>query len=293
MKSRRIIVGAALLCIGVLALVLNRHRSGEPKFDGKTLTELMLEEHPGGFQPPHRVVRSLGTNAIPALLRMLCRTNSSPPPLGTALLYEVGLISYPAFAERDNWFAEEGFGDLGRDASNALPALIRIYHQKFSKQSQISAVHSIGRVGSFEEVNAFMRQVVTNSDVKLASSAFYYLAPASTPETSLPFLIEAITNPASRFPKEALSMLRKFKTNAVPALLTCVATPGRMNYQAKELLCDLDPGTAAKILTNEPYTFAYFKNMRASSGRRAQTRFARDIQNFQREVNRTGKSADE
>ena len=293
MKSRGIFFADTILAVAVVALLLSRHRSGEPKFDGKTLTELMIEEHPGGFQPPHRVVRSLGTNAIPALLRMLCRTNSSPPPLGIALFYEVGLLSFPAPAEQDNWFAVEGFGDLGRDASNALPALIGIYHQKLSEQSQISAIQSIGHVGSFAEISAFMNEVVTNSNAKLAGTAFYFLAPTNTPETSLPFLVQEITNPASRFPKEALSMLRKFKTNAVPAVLTCVAAPGRMNYPAKELLCDLDPGTASKILTNEPYTFAYFKNMKASAGLRAQTRIARDLQNFQREVDRARKGADE
>ena len=253
-----------LVVLAILAAFFYHSHLDEPKYQGRTLTEWMktTDATIQGEANYQGAIRAMGTNAIPVLLQKLSKTNSSLLSAEINLYRRFGFLRHPWTAEMDNLYAAQAFQFLGRTASNALPALLDIFHRNASMSSVSAAVGCIINVGSPQEVSTFMSELVTNSDTGLATSAFYYLAPTNSPEISVPRLVDAITNPASKFRNASVSWLSKFGTNArpaIPVLLAMAAAPGPTNWDAKQLLFHLDRDLASRVLTNEPYTFEAFK----------------------------------
>jgi hypothetical protein len=270
LRGRTIIFLLVFLVIGVVAWRVFWKRSAEPKFEGKTLTQWMLGEGKDGWFEKYgatsNAFRAMGTSAIPTLLRMVAQTNNSLTRAKVAVAVKTQLTDYPITAQKENAFGERGFAALGREASNAVPGLTAIYRQNLSEWSQYAAIRSIGDIGSPQEVFIFMNEALTNRNVNAAALALRALTPTNTPQVSVPRLVEAITNPASKLRMRALYLLEEFGTNAreaSPALVPLATTPGKLNERAKYALFSIDPETALKHLTNQPFIFSYLKSQRA------------------------------
>src|SRR5262249_36382839 len=101
-------------------------------------------------------VRQIGTNGIPALLKMLARKDS----LAVAKLVDFW-SRYPnsvsAWAGDPSWYRNQaaivnndaalGFEILGADAQQAVPALIRLYEQNISPSSQAAISRVLNAMG--------------------------------------------------------------------------------------------------------------------------------------------------
>ncbi|EEF59227.1 HEAT repeat domain-containing protein, partial [Pedosphaera parvula] len=91
------------------------------------------------------------------------------------------------------------------------------------------------------------------------------LTPTNTPETSVPLLIQGLADPSPMNRSIVASKLCKFGTNALPAVpalvpLAAMSATNPGYGPARHALIVLDRATAAKVLTNGPWTYERFTN---------------------------------
>jgi tetratricopeptide (TPR) repeat protein len=138
-----LVVLLLIICIGGFIFVEIPPR--EPSYQGKSLSYWLTRYQEQRYTNPAATeckdaVRHVGTNAIPALLRVL-RAKDSPLKTAVANLFErQNVIPVPfAAADQEKWKAEIGFELLDDMATNAIPALIEIHEHSISQYSQIIA----------------------------------------------------------------------------------------------------------------------------------------------------------
>jgi hypothetical protein len=119
------------------------------------------------------VVRQIGTNAIPTLLRLL-RTKDSALKvklMDWQLRQHIIKIKYTP-AETWHFRAAYAFGVLGTNAQTAVPALIKIADDSISLNSRVCAIESLGYVGlSSKEADYALSRLATNADSRVRSWA--------------------------------------------------------------------------------------------------------------------------
>lgn len=154
-KRQRIILAVAAVAVVIGVITWEVLRTSEPAFEGKELN-VWLEGYQiskytvGSLQrnKADEAMRHAGTNAIPTLLRML-RAQDSPLKLkllDLAQRQKLIRVNYtPASAKK--YSAGVAFGTLGGTASNAVPELIRIYHQDSSLQTRNAVIIALGHIG--------------------------------------------------------------------------------------------------------------------------------------------------
>ena len=149
-----------LVVAGVLAwFLVKSSREIEPVFEGRKLSDWLHHHVPSsaaippygspGWKKADEAIRAIGTNGIPTLLNYLREQDESP-----------WLVKVKSFARRHRlaqpkntsatWHHEEAayaFEILGKTATNAVPALIRIYEENISPSSQRCAALSLGHIG--------------------------------------------------------------------------------------------------------------------------------------------------
>ncbi|MDB6112122.1 MAG: hypothetical protein JWR69_3872 [Pedosphaera sp.] len=267
-----LLVLAVALTVAVVNYVKYRH---EPEYHGKQLsvwlTEGAIAWSEGGDEatgPAKEAVRHMGTNALPALLRMVRAANSPFTLKWQALANKTRFIPSPNLAENENSLAWQGFKWVGADATNAIPALIDIYHQNLSPTSQHAAFGILLEIAPKPELTALVKEAFTNRYDVVRMHAMWELTPTNQPEISVPILITCLSDPSRRVQTLAASKLRQFGTNAlsaVPALvpLAVRGTTNSFYNSARVALLHIDPATAAKVLTNGFWTYAQFTNEQA------------------------------
>jgi hypothetical protein len=233
-NKRRILWGLVLVAIlGALAwVVLFPPESPVPRYKGRPFTDWLGRFQPGyPFSYPNimddhiaeEAVRSVGTNAIPTLLRML----RAHDPVWKRRFMDVmwklhlgrNLKHIPA--EWQNYQGGLAFRWLGTEASNAVPALVQIYGRSLSGDSRHYTIVALEAIHS-------------------------------RPELSVPVLIEGLNDPDQGFRFVAASGLSVFGTNAgaaVPALLKAMndSSPS-VRFSASRALKQIDPLAATKVL---------------------------------------------
>jgi len=228
-KRMRILI--ALLLASVLGLVIWQ-ASGppEPVFEGRPLTS-WLDHHVAssaasppynspGWKKADEALRTIGTNAIPTLLKMI--RAKDPPPLVLKLLetgrrYRLTRINY-RYAMPRHEEAEYAFQVLGTNAGSAVPGLISIYEENVSPSSQMSAALALGHIGREAQaaLPALIRRFThTNADVR-----FYAVSAVMSIGGELgvvfPALTTALKDPDIRVRWNALSGLSRFGSRARP-----------------------------------------------------------------------------
>ena len=159
MSKRLGIVFGILLTIAMGLLVWRASGPREPVFEGRTLTS-WLDHHVAssaaippynspGWKKADEALRTIGSNGVPTLLKMI--RAKDPPPVVLKVLQLAGRhrltrVHY-RYAFPRNEEAEYAFEVLGTNAVGAVPELIKIYEEDLSPSSQRCAALALGHIG--------------------------------------------------------------------------------------------------------------------------------------------------
>ncbi len=216
----------------------------EPRYKGKPLREWLraydVSSLHDDIAAKDEAVHSLGTNAIPTLLRML-RTKDSR--LKAKLIQFCEEHPWQIFDAMPEWLkldlmpsellngeAAEGFRALGATASNAAPALVRIYDKDTSTDSKRYAVLALGGIGpaAASAVPSLLRGTTSTNDDLRWSVTWAFGQIHSQPELAVPALINLLRDTNSSVRREAAGALGNYGTNAtaaVPVLAALLQDP--------------------------------------------------------------------
>lgn len=234
MRKRIQIVIVVLLTVlaGVTARRVLQSGEREPVYRGKPLS-LWLQTYsplsPSGRGSPawsetDDAVRHIGTNSIPALLRMLRVTDSKLKLQLVALAKKQHVMKIrfvPATAR--NIEASRAFIPLGDTAKDAVRELIEIYNKGDSMESQSAVEEALGWIGpAAKPAIPMLLSAATNSNTTVRASALWTLGEIHTePDLCLPELIRALgdSNDWARISAaHALGAFGAAAQSAVPAL---------------------------------------------------------------------------
>jgi len=242
-------IGAALLA----SLCLSSH---EPRYKGRTLSRWLTLGNDGRVEfrePAREAVTHIGTNAVPALLRMLRQKDSPLTKAIAKISQRFRWLPEQRLAEDDHLNGGLGFLILTNQAASAIPDLIAIYHENISETSQHATFAALGAIGWTLASKPVLYEGLTNRYGPIRVLALWELTPTNTPDVSVPILTQYLNDPSQQVRSLAASKLARFGTNAlpaVPALVRLANTPGMLNHPAKLTLCAIDPKTAGKLMTN-------------------------------------------
>ncbi|MDB6022679.1 MAG: repeat protein [Pedosphaera sp.] len=199
-----------------------------------------------------------GTNAIPTLLRLLRMQDSR---LELRLLkfaqrqHFVPISHIPAAARNSE--AARGFQALGPQASNAVPALVKIFTETDSKPSRDAAAAALGWLGpaASSAVPALLRGA-TNPDEAVRFAAVSALNQIhARAELVVPALIQALRSPDAGIRTDAAFLLGSYGAEARPAIpLLLQLSKGAdvsMRFYAAYALKQIQPPDPAKTLAKD------------------------------------------
>jgi len=259
-KKRRILL--AILPVALLAcFAWQMMKPREPVYEGKPLS-VWLEGYclptidgPEGWRKTNKVVQEIGTNAIPALMRMLRARDSALRVKLMALAQKQRIIRIKYITGgRRNFEAARGLEALGARASNAVPALIEMYDQNDPSlsvlQQQIAGV--LGCIGppAKAAVPSLLRRVRDPNNFVRLNAVFALGQIHADAESVVPALIESLSDSDALARANAADGLRNFgtaATSAVPALVQSLNdTDSIARERAEWALKKIDPEAAAK-----------------------------------------------
>src|SRR5579872_1378095 len=260
-KKQRMATAVLLVAVlGGFAWEVLRLREGpEPVYQGKPL-RLWLETYdtPGfiangpEWQKADEAVRQIGTNAVPALLRMLCKKDSPLALKFIALAQKQQFIKIRHIpAVTLNYQAAVGFQSLGSEAKDAIPALVEIYERNISRQSQRATAEILGSLGPVakQAIPALLRGA-TNAEFAARLDAVTTLGQIhAEPKVVIPALIKSLGDSNALVRNAASSSLGSFGPEAkaaVPALLRMLSDKNPfVTANVTNSLKQIDPETAA------------------------------------------------
>jgi hypothetical protein len=233
--NKRLSIAIGLILASVLGLLVWQVSGPrEPVFEGRTLTS-WLDHHveSSDARPPYNspgwkkadaALRSVGSNAVPTLLKMI--RAKDPPAVVLKLLrlaerYHVMRVNYRSARNSE---AEYAFEVLSTNAVSAVPELIKIYEEDVSFSSQRCAALALGHIGRGAQaaLPALIRNFThTNGDVRFyAVSAVMSIG--GEPGFLVPPLTSALKDPNVNVRWNALVALSNFGGRAraaVPEIL--------------------------------------------------------------------------
>jgi HEAT repeat protein len=266
MRKRLAIAVAVLLFAALVATVWQSQPPREPVYQGRTLSYWLYQyiyAVPDGYgvDPAAKAaLRTIGTNSIPFLLDMLRRPDDSPLRLQFLRLESMIHRRHMPFALEVRYEGIAGFDALGAEASNAVPALIRIHQQGFI--FRIPAVNSLGAIGppAGDSVPILLSDI-TNASPYLRLTAIQALGKIhSRPQTVVPALTNAMLHesPPPGFLMayfDALAAFGPAAKPAIPALRSILNAPTNgapawmdayFRQQAAAAIQKIDPQSAAR-----------------------------------------------
>jgi HEAT repeat protein len=263
--GKRVKITIAVLAVALVGVIgWQAWPPPEPVYEGKPLSSWLRDakHREGGERVPmdrqtFLVVRQIGTNAIPTLLRLL-RAKDSPFKLKLTDLAKRQHLIKIQYTPAEDWnrFAADAFRVLGTNAQSAAPALIRIANQNISRTSQMYAFQSLGFIGpstSAKQAVPSLLRWATNADVIVRCGAICLLgAIHAEPDRVVPVLMNALhdTNANVRYYAGMAVAHEEFGPAArlaVPALVELLNDPNEIERGlATNALKAIDPAAAAK-----------------------------------------------
>jgi hypothetical protein len=240
----------AVLC-GLAWAVLRTKEPPEPVYQGKRLG-LWLAGYNGPSPETDEVVRRLGTNAIPNLLRMLRAKDSKVTAWVVKLVRKQHLIKLGyTDAFKINADAARAFDALSADAKEAVPELIKIFEQNISVNSQNYTAWSLGAIGppAAKAIPTLLRGT-TNTNYTRRNAIFALGRIHAEPELVVPALTKFLKDPDRDVRTSTISSLELFGSDAKPAVSALVQSLNDQNPLVRKLaqsaLKKIDPEAAAK-----------------------------------------------
>lgn len=237
MRKRVHIAVAVLLAVLVSVIawqVVHASRERQPVYGGKSLTLWLRTYAPSSSSGLHsrewneadEAVRHLGTNCIPILLRMI-RQKDSPAKLWlVAFAQKHGLTKRIHFvpAAVRNVEASRAFIALGDKAKDAVPALVKMYDDNLTAESQGAIEDALAWIGpAAKPAIPLLMRATTNANSRVRASALWALGEIhAEPELCVPWLIHALNDSddwARLSAAHALGMFGTDAKSAVPSLM--------------------------------------------------------------------------
>jgi HEAT repeat protein len=260
MWSRRRIwfAAMALATVGVIWWLFWGPSNSEPIYKGKRLS-YWLQGYSGRLLKKPKwgdtdeAIRQIGTNGIPAMLKMLQAKDSWLKTKLIALVRKQRFMRVNIMDAGDkNSCASLGLLTLGDAASNAVPALIEIYDKNISRLSRHETHFVIGHLGPLakQAIPSLIRNM-TNEDFCVRQDAQDALGRIlSEPELVVPAMVAALHDPAPNLVGNAVVILGDYGPDAkaaIPALLELSKTNNAvLKDQTKWALRNIDRETADK-----------------------------------------------
>ena len=204
----------------------------DPVYRGKPLTTWLRTygsssssgRHSKEWTETDAAVRHLGTNAIPVLLRMIRAKDSRLKLRLVALAQKQSFINFrfiPA-AER-NIAASRAFIALGETAKGAVPALVKMYDEDISADSQGAVADALAWIGlAAKPAIPRLLRSATNSNAKVRANSLWALGEIrAEPQSCVRALICALSDSDDWVRLSAVHALGLFGSDAqaaVPAL---------------------------------------------------------------------------
>jgi HEAT repeat protein len=272
MKRRNRILLAALVVvvIGGLAWVA-WPEPPEPVYQGKELSiwlrpyqaEAIQQMIPGSVQyqkcrESDNAIRAIGTNAIPFLLLRMRIKDSALPRRFVQLVARQKLIKiHYTPANYLQLEAVEAFRILGASASNAVPELIKIYHENISPGTHVATIEALGSIGpGASQAVPFLLMEMRNTNDYFAGLAMESLGQIhAEPKAVVPALINVLEHGDSKVKLSAACALGKFGAAARPALPLLIEYR-KSNYAfelpsgkdlLREAIGNIDPDSVSKV----------------------------------------------
>jgi HEAT repeat protein len=256
---KRVHIALACLFLVVAGLLLWKGlREREPRYNGITLSEwlgppvytgpLNYMDLQARTDASVKAVRQIGSNAVPALIRMLRAKDSAFADRLRNLAGRFIRIRHLSAFEW-NQRALRGFSLLGARAESAVPSLIDIANQDASSRAKCDALQALGLIGRpARPAVPTLLQWATNADSELRLNAIFALGRIHTaPDSVVPALTNALHDTSYPVRVHALIALEQFGPEArlaVPALLEFLKTD--TTTRAASALKAIDPEAAAR-----------------------------------------------
>ncbi len=253
-KKRRILLAVLLAALG--GIILWRvDQPRDPMYQGRSLSQWLKEYDPRIFinnkEEVDDAIRHIGTNAIPTLLKML-RSKDNVVKAAAVKQAERANLIWISLAEERDVEAAQGFEVLGASAKDAVPALVEIYKQRISPDSEMATAWALGCIGpAAKKAIPQLLEAATNANTVLRQCAIESLGRIrSEPELSVPGLIRALDDADQQTRYEAANALSAFGTNAtaaIPALVRIIKSHDKHIYRtAADALKAIDVEAAVK-----------------------------------------------
>ncbi len=204
-------------------------------------------------QDVDKAVVQMGTDAIPTLLRLLGTSDSPFSRKWVALLQKQHFFKPPQQAWLGYSQACQAFEALGPAGSNAVPALVNLYRQRVSADSQVFVLDALYAMGSnaVPALAPLLRDGVTKSIPMLHDESVFLVGQVHTqPDVFVPMLIAALGDSKPTARRNAARALGAYGTtaiSAVPALIILLHNPTTVDSSAaSQALKQIDPVSAAR-----------------------------------------------
>ncbi|MDB6063861.1 MAG: lyase domain protein repeat-containing protein [Pedosphaera sp.] len=253
----------AIAIVGAIAWWMSAPK--EPVYQGKRLTTWLQAYNVTNVTSANRdlvvermkrtdeVVRNIGTNAIPTLLRLLRAKDSALKLKLIHLAQKQHWVTIRPVPARDwNGMAPRAFAQLRHDADTALPALVDIYEQNISPESRYCALEIIGHLGlPAKRIVPTLLAQASDPNQWIRLEAVSVLGEIHCePEQVVPALMKALHDPDVSIRITAAIGLGAFgpaARQAVPALVDSLKDENRgVRARAAKSLRAIDPEAAAK-----------------------------------------------
>jgi len=204
----------------------------EPVCEGKNLSAWLNEYGYGYSTPPkpyvESAIRHTGANAVPFLLQKMEGHNATMK----SRIYDFVISKKIKINLPQSWSygdpytqmrqARIGFKILGPEASNAVPGLIRLYHERNSVEAKCACLESLAAIGpSASQVVPDLLVATSNADMTISSTAIWALGEIhSQPELVVPALTKLLDSKVRWAHFHSSAALAKFGSDAKPALPT-------------------------------------------------------------------------
>jgi HEAT repeats len=257
-RSRIVFITLGLVLIGLVAWKVVRPQ--EPIYQGKPLSVWLRPYHFTLVTPERKetdkVVRQVGTNAIPTLLNLL-QAREQPPfvikLMKLAQKTEILDIHYYAALEK-HFMAARGFQELGSIAEPAVMELIKVYEKNSDISSKCAACSALGGIGPpAKTVVPSLLRNITNANVDLHAYSLLSLGGIrSESELVVPALITSLKDPYPPARAASVRSLSRFGTNAKPAVPALIAlytreTNSYVKNAASDAVVAISPQDAGKV----------------------------------------------